>query len=72
MEKPFAETEDQKKMAINGRLYNDWYIDADKRRESYASRSMRRRRNVGLPPVLMLTGGDGFSRERRRSASRTS
>ena len=68
MEKPFAETEDQKKMAINGRLYNDWYIDADKRRESYASPVYASEEElVGLPPVLMLTGGmDSLGEEAER------
>ena len=37
MEKPFTESEEEKKMAVNGRLYNDWYIDEELRRESYAS-----------------------------------
>ena len=68
MEKPFTESEEEKKMAINGRLYNDWYIDEELRRESYASPVYASEEELrGLPPVLLLTGGlDSLGEEAER------
>ena len=68
MEKPFTESEEEKKMAINGRLYHDWYIDEELRRESYASPVYASEEELrGLPPVLLLTGGlDSLGEEAER------
>lgn len=70
MEKLFAESEEDKKMAVNGRLYNEWYIDEEHRRESFASPVYASEEELkGLPPVMILTGGlDSLGEEAERFA----
>lgn len=55
-EKPFQNTEEGRKRAETGKLYNEWYIDPGRRREIYASPVFAAEEQLkGLPPFLILT-----------------
>lgn len=64
-DKPFSDTEDGKKRAEAGRLYNDWYIDKERRCEIMASPILANAEQLrGLPPfVIMSAENDSLGRE---------
>lgn len=65
MDKPFSDTEDGKKRAEAGRLYNDWYIDPERRGEICASPILASADDLkGLPPFVIMTAEkDSLGRE---------